>query len=595
VNVRDFGAKGDGLTDDTAAIQAAVAAIPPSGGTICFPVGTFKITENIIFPGNISAIFDRGAMLAPASGVTVTMNSEIRAGLYQIFTIGAGLIRGFSNAPFLLPEWWGAKADGVHDDGPAIQATLDAVPDQATLGAVPGLGGTIVLSSGHYISYQGFIVKAHGTTITGLRSAYSYDANPWATQVEFNAPKLSASSMTWSNANGGQVAVVLAAPQSFVQAVGDWIGISGATNSGTGGDSVVNGSFQINTITDSQHFTFLFPADPDVVAVIGGIISITFATGFDFCMGLMTSTDPNSTYAQGLRVNCKIFQLVVNGANTLLNGIRMASTNLIEEFTVYSCTNGILLDNFTNQIQINKCSAASNNVGLYTVGPGTTTWSCKQSNFRENDVGVRIECGSGVQMENCLIETNNSYGMELYAPANTIYLHHLNFTSLWLENNSYQSDDKYQLYIHCDPTQDPAISYLPMAYIRFEQCQFYTDSAKQSDINIEQAQFVTFDECLFYHSNPDPSVPYIVLGPAAVDTYFRNCVSNRVGLPADIATQGTNTVNNRRTGVAAPVSGSYSAGDIVWNSAPSPGGNVGWVCVTAGTPGEWKAFGSIAT
>jgi hypothetical protein len=177
VNVRDFGAKGDGVTDDTAALQAAVAAIPSSGGTICFPVGTYKVTKNITLPANISAIFDREAMLAPASGVTVTMNCEIRAGLYQIFTTGAGLIRGFSNAPFLLPQWWGAKADGVRDDGPAIQASLDAVPD---------LGGTITFSSGHYVSSQGFIVKAHGTTVTGLRSAYSYGGF-YGTQVEFKS------------------------------------------------------------------------------------------------------------------------------------------------------------------------------------------------------------------------------------------------------------------------------------------------------------------------------------------------------------------------------------------------------------------------
>jgi hypothetical protein len=40
--------------------------------------------------------------------------------------------------------------------------------------------------------------------------------------------------------------------------------------------------------------------------------------------------------------------------------------------------------------------------------------------------------------------------------------------------------------------------------------------------------------------------------------------------------------------IAPPVSGSYSAGDLVWNSAPSPGGNIGWV-FTAGTQGAWKS------
>lgn len=44
---------------------------------------------------------------------------------------------------------------------------------------------------------------------------------------------------------------------------------------------------------------------------------------------------------------------------------------------------------------------------------------------------------------------------------------------------------------------------------------------------------------------------------------------------------------------AAPTSGTYKVGDIVWNTAPTGGGNVGWVCVQAGSPGVWKKFGTI--
>ena len=44
---------------------------------------------------------------------------------------------------------------------------------------------------------------------------------------------------------------------------------------------------------------------------------------------------------------------------------------------------------------------------------------------------------------------------------------------------------------------------------------------------------------------------------------------------------------------AAPVSGTWAVGDIVWNTAPTAGGFIGWTCTTAGTPGTWKTFGAI--
>ena len=47
-------------------------------------------------------------------------------------------------------------------------------------------------------------------------------------------------------------------------------------------------------------------------------------------------------------------------------------------------------------------------------------------------------------------------------------------------------------------------------------------------------------------------------------------------------------------GNAAPASGTYRQGDIIWNTAPSAGADIGWVCVTGGTPGTWKTFGAIA-
>src|SRR5262249_25438075 len=51
VNVRDFGATGDGITDDRAAIQAALNA--GAGHEVYFPIGTYLVSQR---PGEFSCL-----------------------------------------------------------------------------------------------------------------------------------------------------------------------------------------------------------------------------------------------------------------------------------------------------------------------------------------------------------------------------------------------------------------------------------------------------------------------------------------------------------------------------------------------------------
>jgi len=46
---------------------------------------------------------------------------------------------------------------------------------------------------------------------------------------------------------------------------------------------------------------------------------------------------------------------------------------------------------------------------------------------------------------------------------------------------------------------------------------------------------------------------------------------------------------------SAPASGTWKTGDIVYNTAPTAGDYLGWVCTAGGTPGTWKQFGAILT
>ena len=57
ISIKDFGAIGDGVADDTAAIQACLDAIQSSsalGGTAYIPAGEYKITATLDLPANVS-------------------------------------------------------------------------------------------------------------------------------------------------------------------------------------------------------------------------------------------------------------------------------------------------------------------------------------------------------------------------------------------------------------------------------------------------------------------------------------------------------------------------------------------------------------
>lgn len=61
ISVKDFGAKGDGVTDDTAAIQAAINSLTVGQGKIKFPKGSYKVTSKITVSKNRTHLLGAGS------------------------------------------------------------------------------------------------------------------------------------------------------------------------------------------------------------------------------------------------------------------------------------------------------------------------------------------------------------------------------------------------------------------------------------------------------------------------------------------------------------------------------------------------------
>ena len=62
-NVRQFGARGDGLAKDTQAIQAAIDAAGARGGTVYFPPGKY-LSGTVRLKSQVTLFLDAGATLA---------------------------------------------------------------------------------------------------------------------------------------------------------------------------------------------------------------------------------------------------------------------------------------------------------------------------------------------------------------------------------------------------------------------------------------------------------------------------------------------------------------------------------------------------
>lgn len=94
VSVKDFGAVGNGLADDTAAIQAAIDAVEAAGGGVVYGSGVMRITSgltitenNTVFDlngGELFADFDSGWALSIGTGSAIRRRLGVRNG--RIYT-----------------------------------------------------------------------------------------------------------------------------------------------------------------------------------------------------------------------------------------------------------------------------------------------------------------------------------------------------------------------------------------------------------------------------------------------------------------------------------------------------------------------------
>ena len=111
--------------------------------------------------------------------------------------------------------------------------------------------------------------------------------------------------------------------------------------------------------------------------------------------------------------------------------------------------------------------------------------------------------------------------------------------------------------------------------IRFERCIFggFVELPKVIGAPQETAATIRFTDCL-----------------ASIDSPRRQPLNYAWGSEAGTGFETPRTIYAG----SPPLQGTWRVGDQALNREPKAGSYIGWVCVAAGSPGEWRPFGPIA-
>lgn len=158
VSPTDYGASPLGVIDARAAFVQADAV----GTTIFVPKGAFRIASDLTLTSPL--FMQGGSSFVIPTGVTLTLVGSLDSSVQKIFTTtGTGkVVFSGPKTVEVIPEWWGAIADGTTDSYPAIQAAVNAFPNG---------GGKVLLRRPYAITDTILVIKNNMSLAALLRGS----------------------------------------------------------------------------------------------------------------------------------------------------------------------------------------------------------------------------------------------------------------------------------------------------------------------------------------------------------------------------------------------------------------------------------------
>ncbi len=551
ISVGDYGAKGDGTTDDTAAVNAAIAALPSSGGTVFFPEGTYLLDGQVSVPDNCTLLgCGRGSIILvddtfDSDKRSVILNSDQTDGNENItidnlcFTVTADAVltyTGHPRGPVSMARvtglrltriftkdyygrtfiWlWGCKH--VHISGCDIE-------NKKTLTAGGGIwiyggydtdhgttdwdsydivvtGNSITTHADEGLCFWGSYADIYDVTVTGNYLFNDIGTACWPLSIiGFYTEGGTASryvtdvSVTGNVIDGG---LIVRSNTARINISGNAITGQGTThmsvavvkNSSGTSDKPADIVISGNTIIDAGYGVI---SDSCLRLCVCDNIVIDAAT-----MGIEERATASDTAYSGNVIRNNIIEGCTSGIKTESQGVIVADNTVLGGAVAVRAAEGI-----------EHCDFVGNTLLGYT------------------DKGIHLEGSSLANVRVCRNTCKGdgvsaAYGIRVIGTA----------YALLIEGNRCGGNVTYDFSI---PTGD-------------HEC------TKRANYTWSTTKWV----------------PYAY----------------------DESRYGTVSVAARS---AAPVSGTWAVGDIIYNTAPAAEGYVGWVCTGAGTPGTWKTFGVIS-
>lgn len=552
INVLDYGAKGDGITPDQTAIQAAIDAAP-AHSTVVFPAGVYLIVNTITIPASkfINIIGDNATLLAGANNISLLRYEEnivrngckILQGLVfegNAYTSVIGFEQQGANLKFTIQNCFFRYLDIGCSLGGSMECSVidcgtwrNRIGIQLISGATTGGGnGNNFIGNTVQEDEIGYLFYNFGTYPFGNNNIYG--------------GVIQGSGYCGVAVFGGNASIIGAHFEAIGLAVSSTTTIYGSTL-GKSCSYCENGWISISDIDTGQaqpypqlnlsnargvlrNITGFGQANVNLVAG-DNASTVEFIGGYNSVgtTDVYVTQWPSSIGQSITKVTFKGTPTIVR--NDFVPNIYMAGnpqTPLLDNATG-ATYNGVITDieqGFVSSVSFLASAGATNSNRI--------TIPAMPAAFSAGDYCI------------------TSFLVKSSAPSTFVFAFDLSlctffgeigtsWTRVVIAFKSYTSASSPDLYVF--PTDSVG------ATLRFSKINSFTASA-----------YSAFD-----------SVAALILNG--------HWNSNK-----------QSQLNNN----AAPTTGTWRRGDIVYNTTPSSGGYIGWICTAAGTPGTWNTFGLIS-